>query len=506
MNQEQLLRDANRLRFPELIEREFQEAYFNVKAHQLVTQWGLMPALVILCMFWAGDFVGFTQNLDIICLIRICSLLPLVVMIITRRTQFMRQNIRNISSIYLFLLACSVLAIIAITPHTDYAHRGYVLSFPMVLFIIFLAKPRLGVGIGVGVGFTALFNTVNILFNVMPLGHSDLISYVHINLVMVSSIIIGAVTCYVLEAVERREFIRKKISEHDREVILLQQLELSDAMQEQLRLNQVLSQKNKVLDDLNQEKNEFLGVVAHDLKNPLAGIILQTTTLKRHVNRMSTDNVTKVAESIETVATRMKDIVINLLDVNAIETNQVQAIPTNFDVCQLLRTLVEDYSKRAELKSISLILDTPASKVYCLADSSKCYQVFDNLLSNAIKFSQPHKDICLKVTYNQVEQTTQIDIIDQGPGLTNEDKLLLFKKFQRLTSKPTGGENSTGLGLSIVLRLVEMMNGRVWCDSEVGQGTTFSVVLPSGTQTEKYRTVGHSSHSNSNHSNSTVTH
>jgi signal transduction histidine kinase len=496
MNPEQLLRDANRLRFPELIEREFQEAYYNVKAHQLITQWGLVPAFVILCMFWAGDFVGFTKNLDIICIIRILSLLPLIVMIITRRTKFMRQHIRNISSVYLFLLACTVLAIVAITPHTDYAHRGYILSFPMVIFIMFLAKPHLGIGIGVGVGFTVIFTAVNIVFNVMPLGHSELVSHVHINLVMVSSIVIGAVACYVLEAAERREFIRKKISEHDRETILLQQLELSDVMQEQLRLNQALNQQNKVLDTLNQEKNEFLGIAAHDLKNPLAGITLQTTTLKRYINRMSTDDVLKVAESIEGAATRMKDIVVNLLDVNAIETNQIQATPTNFDVCQLLRTLIEDYSKRAELKSITLILDTESPTVFCFADSSKCYQVFDNLLSNAIKFSSHHKNIFLRVRYNQNEQTTQIDIVDQGPGLTNEDKQLLFKKFQRLSSKPTGGENSTGLGLSIVLRLVEMMNGRIWCDSEVGQGTTFSVALPCGTITNKYRTVGHSSNSN----------
>ncbi|MBL7999061.1 MAG: HAMP domain-containing histidine kinase [Candidatus Kapabacteria bacterium] len=476
---EQLIHDANRLRFPALVEREFQEAYYNVKAHQFISQWGLIPALCILSAFWAGDYVGFTEHLDGITVIRILSLMPLIAMIYTRNTEFMRRRIRVVSSAYLFFLACSVLSIVAITPHTDFAHRGYTMSFPMVVFIMFLAKPHLSIGLGISIGFTILFNTVNILFDVMPLGHAELISHVHINLVMVSSIVIGAVTCYVLETAERREFIRKKIIEQDREIILLQQAELSDAVEEQRRLNATLDEQNKTLDALNQEKNEFMGIAAHDLKNPLAGITLQTSTLKRYINRMSHTDITKIADTIESAAARMKDIVTTLLDVNAIESNRVLPHPEHFHISGLLRTVVDEYAQRTHDKHIHIVTDVELT-IYCFADKSITHQVVDNLFSNAIKFTPPGGTVSLRARH--AGDMIQIDISDTGPGLTDDDKQKLFKKFQRLSAKPTAGEHSTGLGLSIVLKLVEMMNGKIWCESLAGHGATFSVSLPRGSQ------------------------
>jgi len=103
-------------------------------------------------------------------------------------------------------------------------------------------------------------------------------------------------------------------------------------------------------------------------------------------------------------------------------------------------------------------------------------QVMENLLSNAVKYSPPGKNIHVRL--KKLPDTVRFEVQDEGPGLSAEDQKRLFGKFARLSAKPTGGENATGLGLSIVKRMVEAMNGRVWCESEPGKGAMFVVEFP----------------------------
>ena len=103
-------------------------------------------------------------------------------------------------------------------------------------------------------------------------------------------------------------------------------------------------------------------------------------------------------------------------------------------------------------------------------------QVFENLVSNAVKYSPPGKKIFVRLKAEA--GVVRFEVEDQGPGLSKEDQKKLFGKFARLSAKPTGGEHSTGLGLSIVKRLVEAMNGKVWCESELGMGAKFIVTIP----------------------------
>jgi signal transduction histidine kinase len=102
--------------------------------------------------------------------------------------------------------------------------------------------------------------------------------------------------------------------------------------------------------------------------------------------------------------------------------------------------------------------------------------IFDNLISNAVKFSPRQSSIAITVSCQG--EKALVTVKDQGPGLTPEDKKKLFGKFQRLSARPTGGESSTGLGLSIAEQLVRKAGGRIWAASETGQGSTFYVELP----------------------------
>jgi signal transduction histidine kinase len=109
-------------------------------------------------------------------------------------------------------------------------------------------------------------------------------------------------------------------------------------------------------------------------------------------------------------------------------------------------------------------------------------QVLENLLSNAVKYLPSGKSI--DAVLRQQHNTIRIEIREEGEGISADDMTKLFGKFARLTARPTGGEHSTGLGLSIVKKMVEAMNGRVWCESEVGRGATFIVELPTSLPTQ----------------------
>jgi len=144
-----------------------------------------------------------------------------------------------------------------------------------------------------------------------------------------------------------------------------------------------------------------------------------------------------------------------------------------------LQSLVTHYTDRAKAKNITLqtseLFETSAVFT-AFVDQELVLQVLDNLLSNAVKYSPHGKNIFIRL--RQDENYLRCEIQDEGPGLSEEEKPQLFNKFSRLDAQPTGGEHSTGLGLFIVKKLVEAMNGKVWCESELGQGATFIVAFP----------------------------
>jgi two-component system sensor histidine kinase/response regulator len=119
----------------------------------------------------------------------------------------------------------------------------------------------------------------------------------------------------------------------------------------------------------------------------------------------------------------------------------------------------------------------PAEPVSALGDATALDQVLDNLLSNAVKFSPPGRQIyfTLRTAGSQVECVVR----DEGPGFTAADQEQMFRRYKRLSARPTGGEPSTGLGLSITRKLVLAMGGELICDHPPGQGATFTVRLPS---------------------------
>ena len=273
---------------------------------------------------------------------------------------------------------------------------------------------------------------------------------------------------------ERTNELAKTNAEMQRQMVILNDQAIEIEM-----TNVELQEKNLLLEGLNREKNEFLGVAAHDLKNPLQTIIMNTSMIRRYAERMSEEQQTELLDRIEETSRRMHDIIEKLLDSNAIESGKIILHNASLPLVNDVRSLVQDYQPKATAKNITLHFASEREDLCAFADKHRTAQVVENLLSNAIKFSPYGKNVFVRITNDETSPNhIRLDIEDEGPGLSNDDKEKLFGKFTRLSARPTGGEHSTGLGLSIVKKLVEAMHGEIWCDSELGNGATFCVRLP----------------------------
>jgi signal transduction histidine kinase len=239
-----------------------------------------------------------------------------------------------------------------------------------------------------------------------------------------------------------------------------------------------LAEANKRLTQVNEDKSELLSIAAHDLKNPLTVVMGYSDRLA--MGNMDAPNVTRIAKTISREASRMRDLITTVLDLSALEdgSKKIQMRPVNLP--QVIELALEHFRSVAEQKGIALAFESSdiLTEAYC--DHQAVLQILDNLISNGIKFSKPGTRV--SVLCGTLEQKAFLKVADQGPGISEEDQKQLFKKFTRLSARPTGGESSSGLGLSIVKRLLQSMAGEVKCESQVGRGTTFTVYLPASVQ------------------------
>lgn len=234
--------------------------------------------------------------------------------------------------------------------------------------------------------------------------------------------------------------------------------------------------KNNELVKLNQEKNDFIGIVVHDLKNPLHVILNLAGMMQETQESLSDETLREYAHYIQDSAEKMFLLINNLLDTDAIESGNINIHLEQVDILPITHYLVQIYQKQAKIKQINLHLHTLENQYIAFVSKDIMYQILDNLISNAVKYSPFGKNIYIHI-YHTADKI-RCEIRDEGPGLCEVDQSKLFSKFSRLQTKPTGGEHSTGLGLFIVKKLVTFMQGDVWCESELGYGTTFIVEFP----------------------------
>lgn len=255
--------------------------------------------------------------------------------------------------------------------------------------------------------------------------------------------------------------------------LFVSRLREHDALEKQLadQTKQIIQQKES-LEELNDEKNHLMGIIAHDLRNPLSSTLSLAELMKSESENFNEDQMICINGIIRAL-NRMCDMVDRILDVKALEAKQDQVNMEKVDLSELIKNTYESYKSKIKNKKLQVHLNL--NSIHANVDRQYLLQVLENLLSNAIKFSPPEKSIFLNLWVH--DGKAHIGIKDEGPGISLDDQEKLFHKFQQLSAKPTGGESSTGLGLSIVKKYTELMNGNVWCESEPGKGAKFVVTF-----------------------------
>ena len=269
-------------------------------------------------------------------------------------------------------------------------------------------------------------------------------------------------------------------------VILYQQLheantQLEDRVAQRTRAlmqaNRRLSSQWLRLQRANGFKNEILGTVAHDLKNPLGVILGRTEMLTELIGAGSSkESVTAQVEHIRDATKRLTSMVDHLISDAMADAFDITIRREAVDIAGLVSEVVDANQPLAANKQQTITVSAPPNFV-TMCDTDRMREAIDNLVSNAIKYSPIGGKITVVVSHEQDD--TVIRVADAGAGLSPEDLGRLFGRFQRLSAKPTAGESSTGLGLSIVKRIIDMHGGEVTADSGgPGQGSTFTITLP----------------------------
>ncbi len=218
-------------------------------------------------------------------------------------------------------------------------------------------------------------------------------------------------------------------------------------------------------------RDELMGIVAHDLRNPLSTIALKATLLRRSGEP---ERARAEAESIERMTRRMEHLIRSMLDAATLESGRLSVHPAPCEVRELLHDAVEMFGNLSAHRQIGLEWrDAMPADLAVRADRNRVLQVFSNLLGNSIKFTPDGGQVVIAA--ERQGEDVRFAVSDSGPGIAHEHVPHLFDRFWK---HETDGKKGTGLGLFIAKGIVEGHGGRIWTESNPGNGTTFWFTLP----------------------------
>jgi len=252
--------------------------------------------------------------------------------------------------------------------------------------------------------------------------------------------------------------------------------ELSRLNNEMANLQRELAKKNAELEQLNQLKNQFLGMAAHDLRSPLSVIRGYSELLLSEGSDKLEAEQLDFLSIILSSAGFMLQLIDDLLDVSAIEAGRLQLSLQLTDPIALVEQAVTLNKVLASKKEVTLVTAHDSPLPPLMLDSTRMEQALNNLLSNAIKFSYPQSVVTVRT--RQQDARAIISVIDRGPGMSTDQLNELFQWFGQRHATGTAGEKGTGLGLAITHKIVAEHGGELWAESEKGQGSVFHIALP----------------------------
>lgn len=237
-----------------------------------------------------------------------------------------------------------------------------------------------------------------------------------------------------------------------------------------------VKERNQKLKELSDYKDEILSIAAHDLRSPLSAIHMSATLLNGYADKMDENEKKEALDGMVTKAKHMISMLNEMLDISVIESGKLVLKKKLMDLSGILQGKFHEVTPYARSKNIELFYEVPDKLPDVNVDANKIGEVLDNLLTNAIKYTSSGGKVKLKAI--REDHTIQVCVEDSGVGIKKSEQQKLFKKFSRTSARPTAGESSTGLGLAIAKKIVDLHEGKIWVESQKGIGSKFYFTVP----------------------------
>ncbi|MFI5221890.1 MAG: ATP-binding protein [Bacteroidia bacterium] len=226
------------------------------------------------------------------------------------------------------------------------------------------------------------------------------------------------------------------------------------------------------LEELNRSKDNILGIVAHDLRNPISAILGLADLVKNDVNHAD-----KYFDLINTSCKTALNLISGLLEISDFDRPEYKLTTEYTELISFMKTIIQSNEVLAKEKELDIEFTSNCQEIEIEMNQSKFSRVINNLLANAIKFSHRKEKIEVNVELQLNRQCVMIRVADHGIGIPDAMKSIIFDKFTKAGRRGTEGEKSVGIGMSIVKRIVELHNGRIWLESKENEGTTVNIEL-----------------------------
>jgi signal transduction histidine kinase len=245
---------------------------------------------------------------------------------------------------------------------------------------------------------------------------------------------------------------------------------------ERKKAEEEISFKNEQLQLINAEKDKFFSIIAHDLRGPLSAFVDATQILTEEIQNMDLEEIKDITMSMKTSASNIYSLLENLLEWSRLRRGAMDFVPENLNLKKKIEASIDVLSESARKKRIGLTISVPG-ELEIRADIHMFDTIIRNLISNAIKFTISGGKVIVTANYNG-DHYIVVKISDSGIGMAPELRNKLFQIDEKTSRPGTEGETSTGLGLLLCKEFIEKHGGKIWVESSVGQGSTFSFSLP----------------------------
>lgn len=279
-----------------------------------------------------------------------------------------------------------------------------------------------------------------------------------------------------LDMIVREAFEKSELMADNR--MLMNELRLMNLTLEEKVKNRTVELEllNQRLKEINQEKNRYIGMVAHDLRNPIGVAAVYSDLLLDEYDSTPREDQLQYIGQINESCYFSLDLIREFLDASKIEAGIFDLRIERKDYIEFVKDVIHQNEHFARIKSQKIRLESSLENIEACFDTNKMQQVLNNLLSNAMKYSQPNTEINVSVSMDG--KTVVTHVTDQGLGIPKEEFSKIYQPFQTTSVKSTGNEKSFGLGLALVKKIVEAHVGKVWFESEVNKGSIFSFSFP----------------------------